>query len=92
MAEAEKLDPEWDEALKDMEIELEIILRDAEATVTEIRKELAEQRLRRRQHEQIDKLPEYLATTRGRWRDLKALFTEVLEELRSGDGERDSRT
>ncbi|WP_022873332.1 hypothetical protein [Nesterenkonia alba] len=76
-------DREWEEKLKDMETELEIILRDAEATVHQIRKELAEQRLRRKQHEQIEKLPEYLASTRVRWRDLRVLFEEVLHELRS---------
>lgn len=67
-----------------MEVELELILQDAEVTVAKIREELAQHRQLRRQREQIERLPEYLAQTEVRWRDMRILLDEVRNELSEG--------
>ena len=73
------------EELRDMEVELELILQDAEVTVAKIREELAQHRQLRRQREQIERLPEYLAQTEVRWRDMRVLLDEVRSELSAGE-------
>lgn len=67
-----------------MEVELELILQDAEVTVAKIREELAQHRQLRRQREQIERLPDYLAQTEVRWRDMRILLDEVRDELTEG--------
>ncbi|MFD1716203.1 hypothetical protein [Georgenia deserti] len=76
--------PEGDDRLppRSIEEELEEILREAESSISALRKELAEQRLRARQHAEIDRLEEHLASTRVRWSEVRAFFDEVIDELR----------
>lgn len=81
--------PEDDENVTALEAELEKILREAESTVLELRRELAEQRQRRLQHEEIERLEEHLANSRVRWEEVRDFFQEVLHEIRGqGDQER----
>lgn len=79
--------PEDDENVTELEAELEKILREAESTVAELRRELAEQRRRRLQHEEIERLEEHLANTRVRWEEVRDFFQEVLHEVRGQDGD-----
>ncbi|GAB3191064.1 hypothetical protein GCM10027061_17810 [Nesterenkonia suensis] len=53
----------------------------------ELRRELAEQRQRRLQHEQIERLEEHLANSRVRWEEVRDFFQEVLHEIRGQDGQ-----
>lgn len=66
----------------DLEHQLEAILREAESTAAELRRELADQRERRRQHEEIERLEEHLANSRVRWEEVRDFFQEVLHEVR----------
>lgn len=67
-----------------VERQLEQVLHDAEAALAELRMILAEQRLRHRQHEEIERLPEHLANTTVRWSHVKVFFDELIAELRGG--------
>lgn len=86
-AEHEEHRPEDDENVTELEAELEKILREAESTVAELRRELSEQRQRRLQHEEIERLEEHLANSRVRWEEVRDFFQEVLHEVRGQDGD-----
>lgn len=78
--------PEDGEHVRELEAELEKILREAESTVVELRRELAEQRQRRLQHEEIERFEEHLANSRVRWEEVRDYFQEVLHEIRGQEG------
>lgn len=78
--------PEDGEHVRELEAELEKILREAESTVVELRRELAEQRQRRLQHEEIERFEEHLANSRVRWEEVRDFFQEVLHEIRGQEG------
>ena len=67
---------------KSVEDQLEKILREAEASLSELRNELAEQRRRKELHAEIERLPEHLENTTVQWSVVRDFFSELIGELR----------
>lgn len=80
------------EQVPPVEEQLEQILRDAERALAELREALAEQRLRAQQHREIDRLPEHLANTTVKWKQVRGFFDEVISELKGRDDDRNGNT
>lgn len=71
-----------------VEEQLEQILREAEARVAELRRELEQHRLQAAQHAEIDRLAEHLAQATVRWTEVRGFLDEVITELRAPGGQR----
>lgn len=67
---------------KSVEEQLEKILREAEASLSELRSELAEQRRRKELSLEIERLPEHLENTTVQWSVVRDFFSELIGELR----------
>ena len=67
---------------KSIEEQLEKILREAEASLSELRSELAEQRRRKELSLEIERLPEHLENTTVQWSVVRDFFSELIGELR----------
>ena len=67
---------------KSVEEQLEKILREAEASLSELRSELAEQRRRKEVSLEIERLPEHLENTAVQWYVVRDFFSESIGELR----------
>ena len=67
---------------KSVEEQLEKILREAEASLSELRSELAEQRRRKEVSLEIERLPEHLENTTVQWSVVRDFFSELIGELR----------
>ena len=67
---------------KSVEEQLEKILREAEASLSELRSELAEQRRRKELSLEIERLPEHLENTTVQWSVVRNFFSELIGELR----------
>ena len=67
---------------KSVEEQLEKILREAEASLSELRSELAEQRRRKELSLEIERLPEHLENTTVQWAVVRDFFSELIGELR----------
>lgn len=67
---------------KSLEEQLEKILREAEASLSELRSELAEQRRRKELSLEIERLPEHLENTTVQWSVVRDFFSELIGELR----------
>ena len=67
---------------KSVEEQLEKILREAEASLSELRSELAEQRRRKELSLEIERLPERLENTTVQWSVVRDFFSELIGELR----------
>ena len=67
---------------KSVEEQLEKILREAEASLSELRSELAEQRRRKEISLEIERLPEHLENTTVQWSVVRDFFSELIGELR----------
>ncbi len=61
--------------------QLDAILRDAEAAISQLREALAEQQRLVAQHREIDRLPEHLARTSARWSEIRGFVDELIDEL-----------
>jgi hypothetical protein len=66
-----------------VEEQLAELVREAEAKLDEVRRELAERREQDAQHAEIDRLAEHLAQTTVRWGEVRGFFDEVITELRA---------
>ncbi len=66
-----------------VEEQLEQILREAEARVAELRRQLEQHRLEAAQHAEVDRLAEHLAQATVRWTEVRGFFDEVITELRA---------
>lgn len=69
----------------DVESRLERVLREAEASILELRAELTRIQSERRQHEEIEKLEEHLANATVRWSEVKEFLHIMITELRGAD-------
>lgn len=69
----------------DVETRLERVLRDAEASILELRAELTRIQSERRQHEEVEKLEEHLAKATVRWSEVKEFLHIMMTELRGVD-------
>ena len=67
---------------KSVEEQLEKILREAEASLSELRSELAEQRRCKELSLEIERLPEHLENTTVQWSVVRDVFSELIGELR----------
>lgn len=67
----------------DVENRLEQVLQDTETSIVELRRELAEMKQQRRQHEEVDRLEEHLSAAVVRWSEVKDFLGIVVSELRS---------
>ena len=67
---------------KSVEEQLEKILREAEASLSELRSEPAEQRRRKELSLEIERLPEHLENTTVQWSVVRDFFSELIGELR----------
>ena len=67
---------------KSVEEQLEKILREAEASLSELRSELAEQRRRKEISLETERLPEHLENTTVQWSVVRDFFSELIGELR----------
>jgi hypothetical protein len=70
-------------AVPPVEEQLEQILREAEARVAELRRQLEQHRLEAAQHAEIERLAEHLAQATVRWGEVRGFFDEVIMELRA---------
>ncbi len=64
--------------------ELERVLRETEASITELREELDRINEERLQHAQVDRLEEHMANSTVRWKVIKEFLRVMLGELRGG--------
>lgn len=72
--------------------ELERVLRETEASITELREELDRINVERLQHAEVDRLEEHMATSTVRWKVIKEFLRVMLGELRGGRKEQQEKS
>ncbi|WP_420099744.1 hypothetical protein [Corynebacterium sp.] len=65
------------------EAQLERILVDAEGALQALRKELAEHRRLREQHDAVEQLPHLLNASSEKWGNVRLFLDDLVEELRA---------